>query len=186
MGSSNKACAENTEKRVELQLKTIKLHRIITKVHKIKCFTHTKILTPAIFFDPPQNFVDPPDPYDLCQSLTHTTHEPTHQHYPRHPHYLADCKTIVNRNNNGFNYSRTPPQIFPLNIFEILRIYSGWWLPNLPQQTKSIFKVGNIVKNITESYVILMSLLYLDTAWLEHSETVALVASEEKVFLKIS
>ena len=42
------------------------------------------------------------------------------------------------------------------------------------------------MKNITESYVILMSLLYLDTAWLEHSETVALVASEEKVFLKIS
>ena len=42
------------------------------------------------FFDSRQNFVDPRDPHDLCQSLTHATQDPTHQHYPRHQRYLAD------------------------------------------------------------------------------------------------
>ena len=89
--SSNTLCANDTEKRLELPLKTIKLHhRIITKVHKIICFTHTKTPTPAIIFDPRQNFVDPRDPHDLCQSLTHATHESTHQHYTCQPSYLAD------------------------------------------------------------------------------------------------
>ena len=53
-------------------------------------------------------------------------------------------------------YSRGPL------IFEILRTSSGWWLP-ISQQAKNIFKVGNIVKNIAATNVILMSLLlYLD------------------------
>ena len=46
---------------------------------------------PCHFFDLRQNFVDPRDPHDLSQSLTHATHEPTHQHYTRNPRYLADC-----------------------------------------------------------------------------------------------
>ena len=41
VGSSNTVCAEITKKRLESQLKTIKLHRIITKVRKVICFTHT-------------------------------------------------------------------------------------------------------------------------------------------------
>ena len=49
----NKASAENTEKRLESQ---VKLQIIITKVYKIIHFTHTKISTPAIFVDPRQNF----------------------------------------------------------------------------------------------------------------------------------
>ena len=53
MESSNTVCAENTKKRLESQLKTMKLHRTITKVHKTICFIHTKISTPAIIFDPP-------------------------------------------------------------------------------------------------------------------------------------
>ena len=48
-------------------------------------------------------------------------------------------------------------------MFEVLRTCSGWWLSKLPLQTKSIFKVCNIVKNIATIDVILMSLLrYLD------------------------
>ena len=83
----NTACAENTEKRLKSQ---VKLQIIIMKVHKIIYFTHTKISTPAIIFWSSLNFVDPHDPEDLCQSLTHPTHEPTHQHYPRLTCYLAD------------------------------------------------------------------------------------------------
>ena len=63
-----------------------KLHRIVTKAHKIICFNHTKISTYANFFDARQNFVDPHDTRP-CQSLTHATHEPRHPHQPR---YLAD------------------------------------------------------------------------------------------------
>ena len=44
----------------------------------------------AIFFDLHQNFVDPRNPHNLCQSLTHATHKPMHQHYPSHLRYLAD------------------------------------------------------------------------------------------------
>ena len=47
MESSNTVCAENTQKRLESQLKIIKLHKIITKVYKVICFTHTKISIPA-------------------------------------------------------------------------------------------------------------------------------------------
>ena len=55
------------------------------------CLTHSKISTPAIFFfDLRKIFVDPRDPYDLCQSLFYATYESTHPHYPRHPRYLAD------------------------------------------------------------------------------------------------
>ena len=79
----NKACAENAEKRRELQ---VQFHRIITKVNKIICFTHTKIST-RVIFEPRKNFVDPRDLHDLCQSLTHATHEPMHPHHPR---YLKD------------------------------------------------------------------------------------------------
>ena len=52
MRSSKTVCAENTEKRLKSYLKTLKLHRIIIIVYKIICFTHTKLSTPAIFFDP--------------------------------------------------------------------------------------------------------------------------------------
>ena len=45
----NTACAENTEKRVESQ---VKLHRIIAKVNKIICFNHTKISIPPKFCGP--------------------------------------------------------------------------------------------------------------------------------------
>ena len=84
MGGSNTVCAETTEKRIESQLKSIKLHRIIIKVYKIICFTHTKFHQLSFFFDPRQNFMDPRDPHDLCQSLTHATHGLTRQHYQRY------------------------------------------------------------------------------------------------------
>ena len=56
-----------------------KLHRIVTKAHKIICFNHTKISTYAIFFDARQNFVDPHDPAKVWLTLptnlgTHTNH----------------------------------------------------------------------------------------------------------------
>ena len=38
-------CAENTEKKLESQ---VKLHKNI-KVHKVICFTHTKVSTPSSF-----------------------------------------------------------------------------------------------------------------------------------------
>ena len=60
----------NTEKRLESQ---VKRHRIIIKVHKIICSTHTKILNPAIFLARTKHFVDPHDPHDPC-----------------HPRHLAD------------------------------------------------------------------------------------------------
>ena len=46
---SNTVFAENAEKRLESRLKTIKLYGIITKVHKIICFTHIKISFPVTF-----------------------------------------------------------------------------------------------------------------------------------------
>ena len=51
MESSNIVHAENTETRLESRLKTIKLYRNITKVHKIMCFNQTKISTLVITFD---------------------------------------------------------------------------------------------------------------------------------------
>ena len=53
-------------------------------------FHQHKNSDPAIFVDPRQNFVDPRDPHDLCQSLAHATHEPMHSNHPRHPRYLTD------------------------------------------------------------------------------------------------
>ena len=50
IGGSNTVRTENTDKRLESQLKIIELHRIITKVHKIVCFTHTNISNSVIFF----------------------------------------------------------------------------------------------------------------------------------------
>ena len=52
---------ERIEKRLESQ---VKLHRIIIKVHKVICSTQNKISTPAIFFDPDQNVLEPNNPYD--------------------------------------------------------------------------------------------------------------------------
>ena len=100
------------------------------------------------------------DSHDLCQSLTHVTHKPVYQHYPRHTGYLAMVYLMVYQ---WFIYSGISPQIFSLNIFEILRTCAGWWLPNLSKQTKSIHKVGNILKN----FLIIIS---RHTAWLEDSE----------------
>ena len=98
--SSNALCVENTDKRLESQLKTIKLHRIKIKVHKIKCFTRTKISSPVIFLNLHQNFVDPSDPHHLYQSLTIATHERTNTTCATHAIY--DTRKInVNRNNNG-------------------------------------------------------------------------------------
>ena len=81
---------------------------------------------------------------------------------------------------------QTPSQIFPLNILEILRTCSGWWLPNLSQKTKNIFEVSNIVKKIATIDVNLISLLSRYTAWLEDLEAVAPMASKEKLSLKTS
>ena len=83
----NTACAENTEKRVKSQ---VKRHSIITKVHKSYFSPTLKFRPLPFFFYLRQNFEDLRDPQDLCQSLTHATHEPTHQHYPRLPRYLTD------------------------------------------------------------------------------------------------
>ena len=49
MESSNTVGAANTKKRLESQLKTRKLHRIMIKIHEFICFTHTKISLPIIF-----------------------------------------------------------------------------------------------------------------------------------------
>lgn len=60
-------------------------------------------------------------------------------------------------------YSWTPPLVFPLKMSVISQTCSGWWLPKLSQQTKNIFKVGNVIKNIAVIDVVFMSLLwYLD------------------------
>ena len=70
------------------------------------------------------------------------------------------------------------PKIFALNMFEILRFCSGWCLLNLSQQIKSIFKVGNIVKNIAVIDVILTSLLqYLEImlGWKTHKHWLQLL-----------
>ena len=45
-------------------------------------------------------------------------------------------------------YSWTPPLVFPLKMSVISQTCSGWWLPKLSQQTKNIFKVGNVIKNM--------------------------------------
>ena len=69
-------------------------------------------------------------------------------------------------------------------MFEILRNCSRWWLPKSSQQTKNIFKVGNIVKNISAVGVFIM--ISRHAVWLEDSEGVAPRASMKNVFLKIS
>ena len=46
-------------------------------------------------------------------------------------------KITVNPTDNGFDYNGTPPQIFLLKISEILRIFPGWRLPKLSQQTNT-------------------------------------------------
>ena len=57
-------------------------------------------------------------------------------------------------------YSWTPPLVFPLKMSVISQTCSGWWLPKLSQQTKNIFKVGNVIKNIAVIDVVFMSLLW--------------------------
>ena len=50
---------------------------------------------PCHFFDPHQNFVDPCDPHELCQSLTHTTHEVNpHTHTTQGTHAIWQTRKI--------------------------------------------------------------------------------------------
>ena len=50
IGGSNTVCTENTDKRLESQLKIIELHRIITKVHKTYVSPTPTFQTLSFFF----------------------------------------------------------------------------------------------------------------------------------------
>ena len=57
-------------------------------------------------------------------------------------HAVQQTREInVDPQRKWFHSSGTPSQIFPLST------YSGWWFPKLSQQTKNIFKVGDVVRN---------------------------------------
>ena len=93
MGSSNTVCAKNTEKKLESQLKTIKLHRIITKVHKTICFTRTKISTPALFFDPPKKYFQSWQYSEkYCRNLCHFD---VFSIISRHTAWLKDSEAVA-------------------------------------------------------------------------------------------
>ena len=77
------------------------IHRFVTEVHKIIRFTHTKISTPSIFFDPPKTF---------WTHATHTTYAKVCLTPPTNPgihtthatHAIYQTRKInVNRKDNG-------------------------------------------------------------------------------------
>ena len=63
----------------------------------------------------------------------------------------------MNHQENGLD--TVTLQLFSQGIFDILRTYSGWWLPKLSQNTKYFSKDGNIIENIATIDIISMSLL---------------------------
>ena len=164
------------QKRLELQ---VKLHRIIIKVHKIISFTHTKILTPA------KNFMDPQKPF---QSLNTSPSNPrTHNTHAIHIIYQT-WQINVNRKDHASTTAVLHHRYFPWKYWRYCIDFSSWWLPKLPQQTKKIFRTGNIVKKYFRNSCRfdVSIIIFRCTAWLENLEKVAPRAFMKKVLLKIS
>ena len=104
--SSLKYCmCREYRKKIEPQ---VKLHRIITKVQKFICFTHTKILTSAIFFNSSKI---------LWIQSTHTTCAKVWLTPPTHATHAIYATRKINVNhklNRSTHYSR------------VLLIYTPW------------------------------------------------------------
>ena len=144
------------QKRLKSKLTTIKLYRIITKVQK---FIITAKFQPLPFFSPASIYCGAARPKRPVSKFN-SRHPRTHPTTPPMPLTLFQQihKTNENNNSNGLNWNSTTD--IPLEqILHIENLFWMWWLSNLSQQTKTILKVGNIMKNIAAIDVILMSLL---------------------------
>ena len=157
-------CAENTtKKRLESQLKTMNFHRIIKIVHKTMFHPHQNF-NPYHYFWPvpklckPAHLTRPLPKFDSRHPQTCVPTLPTaHTLFSRLVKLII--WTAITMEFKQWNLQRNFTRDIFLNIFEIFRTCSGWWLPNLSKQTKSIHKVGNILKNIAATDVNLMFLL---------------------------